>query len=108
MAATQSKVQNGRVTIKFASNLVTLQIASPEASNTPIFWGHGTADPLVKPKLMNMSVEYLVKELGFSTTTKNEYKPGIACNLYDGIGHTTNQEELDDLKAWLANALPKI
>ncbi|KAJ0366641.1 hypothetical protein COL26b_011576 [Colletotrichum chrysophilum] len=53
---------------------------------TPIFMGHGDADPLVRPELGALSMEAL-KKLG-------------------GMGHSACLEELDDVEAFLLKQLP--
>ncbi|KAF5387949.1 hypothetical protein D9615_000666 [Tricholomella constricta] len=81
-------------------------MASPHASSMPVFWGHGSVDPLVKFQFCKDSAEFLTKQLGIPlATTPGECK-GLSYNIYDGMGHTTNQKELDDLKAWIQKALP--
>ncbi|KAF8076711.1 Phospholipase/Carboxylesterase-domain-containing protein [Lyophyllum atratum] len=82
-------------------------MASPHASKIPVFWGHGSIDPLIKFQFCKDSSEFLTKELGIPLlTTPGEVK-GLSYNIYEGMGHTTCQQELDDLKAWIKKALPK-
>ncbi|KAG5639691.1 hypothetical protein H0H81_005874 [Sphagnurus paluster] len=80
-------------------------LASPHASSIPVFWGHGMVDPLVKFQFCKDSSEFLTKELGIPLVEKPGDK-GLSYNLYPSMGHTTNQKELDDLRAWIKNALP--
>ncbi|KAG5648792.1 hypothetical protein DXG03_000141 [Asterophora parasitica] len=82
-------------------------MASPHASSIPVFWGHGSVDPLVKFQFCKDSSEFLTSQLGIPLVPNqppNENK-GLSYNIYDGMGHTTNQRELDDLKAWIKRAL---
>lgn len=80
-------------------------IASPHASGTPVFWGHGSIDPLVRFQFCKDSSEILTSHLGIPLlTTPDEFK-GLTYNIYEGMGHTTNQKELDDLKMWIKKVL---
>lgn len=83
------------------------QMASSHASSLPLFWGHGTLDPLVEYNKMGVaSVELLKTQLGFPTTTKDGDLKGLLFNSYP-IGHSTSMQELEDLRDWLKRALPK-
>ncbi|KAJ0343438.1 hypothetical protein KNSL1_010297 [Colletotrichum chrysophilum] len=62
---------------------------------TPIFMGHGDADPLVRPELGALSMEAL-KKLGYD----------VSRTLYPGMGHSACLEELDDVEAFLLKQLP--
>ncbi|KAJ7739925.1 Phospholipase/carboxylesterase/thioesterase [Mycena metata] len=80
-------------------------MASEHAASIPIFWGHGSVDPLVLHKLGRSSADVLIKEIGTPAVSGNDVK-GLSFNTYDGVGHSTNQKELDDLKSWLKKVLP--
>ncbi|KAJ7129225.1 Phospholipase/Carboxylesterase-domain-containing protein [Mycena epipterygia] len=80
-------------------------MASEHAASIPIFWGQGTADPLVKYELARSSADFVLKNIGTPVASAGELK-GLSFNTYDGVGHSTNQKELDDLRAWLKKALP--
>ncbi|KAE9404822.1 Phospholipase/carboxylesterase [Gymnopus androsaceus JB14] len=80
-------------------------ILSPHAPEIPIFWGHGSADPLVKPLFAEESVAFL-KSHGIPEATPDEMA-GISYNVYPGVGHSTNMQELDDLKTWIAKIIPE-
>lgn len=58
---------------------------------------HGTADPTVKFQWGRMSSEKL-KGWGYDV----EFKP------YPGLAHSANEDELDDLEAFLKKTLPPI
>ena len=77
-------------------------------NGVPIFVGHGSQDPLVKVDFANATVEYLEKKLGFAVKREGKEAKGVVYNIYGGIGHTTNEQELDDLRGWLTEAIPKI
>ncbi|KAI0065955.1 Phospholipase/carboxylesterase [Artomyces pyxidatus] len=83
-------------------------MASPQATTLPIFWGHGVEDPLVKYRLGVESATFLKEQLSIKETTFDSPDlQGLAFNSYNGVGHSTNQKELDDLKRWLEKVLPK-
>jgi lysophospholipase-1 len=84
------------------------QMASQHASSIPVFWGHGSIDPLIKYQFCKDSSDFLINSLGIPlSTTVGECK-GLSYNIYDGMGHTTNQKELDDLKTWIKKAIPEV
>jgi lysophospholipase-1 len=84
-------------------------MASAHAPTTPVFWGHGTLDPLVKYDFGQRSATFLTSQLGMSTTSlSQDVSKGLVFNSYQGIGHSTNQQELDDLQAWIKRVIPEI
>lgn len=97
----------------------------PKAKEIPLFWGHGRADGVVqykcKPCFFNslgrrgeladlivgqQSVELLTK-LGYPTVPANKSfaKPGLVFKSYAGMAHSSSQEEIEDLRVWLTEAL---
>lgn len=58
----------------------------------PIFWGHGMRDPVLLPNWAESGVKRL-QGLGADVTFKR----------YPGLGHSVNDQELDDLRTWLAS-----
>ncbi|KAF8165667.1 Phospholipase/carboxylesterase/thioesterase [Crassisporium funariophilum] len=80
-------------------------MATQQAPTIPIFWGTGSADPLVKIQLGKDSTEFLVQQLGIPISKPGELK-GLSFNVYDGMGHTTTPKELDELRAWIKKAIP--
>jgi lysophospholipase-1 len=80
-------------------------MTSPHTLSIPIFWGHGTVDQLVLLEFSKKSVELLTTEMGV-IRGKPGALGGLSYHLYDGIGHTTNQKELEDLKGFIKNAVP--
>ncbi|KAF8638581.1 hypothetical protein AX17_002123 [Amanita inopinata Kibby_2008] len=81
-------------------------LASRHATSIPIFWGHGSDDPLVRYELCSHSIECLKEKIGIPTTTPNNIK-GIESHTYQGMHHVTCPKELDDLKKWLKSVIPK-
>ncbi|KAF9006691.1 Phospholipase/carboxylesterase/thioesterase [Cyathus striatus] len=72
------------------------EMASKVASQIPVFYGHGSVDPL-------------------SNSSRGHWNPrgtppsgarGLAYNSYDSLGHSTNPQELDHLLQWIKNAIP--
>ncbi|ESK86807.1 lysophospholipase i [Moniliophthora roreri MCA 2997] len=78
---------------------------SSHATSVPIFWGHGTSDPLVRLDLANESVDAL-KSFGFSVHSGVQDVTGLSFNTYHGVAHSTNIQELSDLKTWISKVLP--
>ncbi|KAF9062230.1 Phospholipase/carboxylesterase/thioesterase [Rhodocollybia butyracea] len=74
--------------------------ACPAFDPLPIFWGHGSADPLVKPKFAEESIDWL-KSIGIRSLS------GLSYTFYPGVGHSTNMQELEDLKVWIAKVIPE-
>ncbi|KAK7062169.1 acyl-protein thioesterase 1 [Favolaschia claudopus] len=83
-------------------------MVSDHAPSVPIFWGQGTDDPLVRPSLAERSAKFVQEHLRFPVTTPDGELKGVSYNTYEGVGHSTNMKELEDLKAWLKRALPPI
>jgi predicted esterase len=82
-----------------------LQMITPHATQTPVFWGHGTSDPLVRYNLGTESREFLTGTIGFKLTTNST--TGLEFRSYEGMAHSSCQTELDDLSAWLKRVIPK-
>ncbi|KAH7909450.1 Phospholipase/Carboxylesterase-domain-containing protein [Hygrophoropsis aurantiaca] len=85
---------------------IVKELASPNVTNIPIFWGHGTHDPLIKYQYGLDSVAYLQKELSVSTVEKTGSLIGVDFRSYHGMGHSTCPKELNDLKDFFKRVLP--
>ncbi|KAI0043456.1 Phospholipase/carboxylesterase [Auriscalpium vulgare] len=84
------------------------EMRSEHATTLPIFWGHGTHDPLVKFQFGVDSVTFLKDDLGIpATTIQSPDLRGIAFNAYSGVAHGTNDRELTDVKEWIKRIIPK-
>lgn len=81
-------------------------MASQHASSTPLFWGYGSDDHLIRPQLTRDSVDTLETSLGLPRA-KAPGAPGLTLALYEGMGHETNLKELDDLKQFIKKYVPK-
>lgn len=79
-------------------------MATPHAAQIPLFWGHGTSDPLVLHKFGAESVEFLTSKIGF-IKTKDSTK-GLDFRSYPGMVHSSCQEELTDMAAWIKRVVP--
>ncbi|GJE87483.1 phospholipase/carboxylesterase [Phanerochaete sordida] len=78
---------------------------SDHARKLPVFWGHGKNDPLVKFAWAEQSVKFLKENLGISEATATN-PTGIEFHGYNGLVHSANDEEIEDLQAWLAKVMP--
>jgi len=81
-------------------------MASQNAASTPIFWGAGSADALVKAQFAEDSSKFLIDQVGIPVATPGEFG-GLSYNVYEGMGHTTVPKELDDVKAFIKKAIPE-
>ncbi|KAG8799443.1 hypothetical protein FRC16_005099 [Serendipita sp. 398] len=75
------------------------------ARNLPIFLGHGTSDPVVRYQYGQQSFNHLKNALKFPEATEENVQ-GITWKEYAGMGHSSCEEELDDLEVWLGKVLP--
>lgn len=64
--------------------------------SSAIFWGHGTADEEIPLSLGRDGVSRLREVNGYVHLEFREY---------EGMGHTTCEAEMRDLKAWLSSLL---
>jgi len=81
------------------------ELASQYVSSIPIFWGYGDRDPLVTAEIMEHSTQILA-DLGMQRAKSADDVNGLLFNVYKGVGHTTCEEELKDLKEWIKKILP--
>lgn len=77
---------------------------SDRAQSLPIFFGHGTSDPVVQYKYGKQSYN-LLKSLGFQDATAESIK-GLSWQEYAGMGHSSSPRELQDIASWLARVVP--
>ncbi|KAJ7468002.1 lysophospholipase I [Mycena latifolia] len=83
-------------------------MASAHASAIPIFWGHGTADPLVKYQLGRACADFLMNELGLPEAPYSGASVGLDFHTYDALTHYIRDDELGDLTSWLKKILPPL
>lgn len=84
------------------------QMMSGHAKSLPIFWGHGTADPIVRFEFAKRSVEYLVGTCGLTRLDRDKIgSPGLTFVEYRGVEHSSCQEELNDLGEFLRRVVPE-
>jgi len=80
---------------------------SDHARSTPLFWGHGLNDPLVKYNLCEKSVAFLKDECGIKELGNNDKDVvGLRCKAYKGMDHSWCPEEIYDLRSWLKSVVP--
>lgn len=65
--------------------------------DTPIFMGHGSVDPLVKYD-WGVQTAQVLKEMGWTVDFKT----------YDGLAHSAEPREIDDLEKWIGERLPPL
>ncbi|KAJ7689446.1 Phospholipase/carboxylesterase [Mycena rosella] len=83
-------------------------MASTHASSVPIFWGHGTRDPLVSYKLGRACADFLLTEIGLPKAPYPGAPEGLSFHTYQALTHSVRDDELDDLTSWLKKILPPL
>ncbi len=63
--------------------------------DTPIFMGHGDADPLVKYD-WGVDTAKVLREMGWT----------VDLRTYKGLAHSANPKEIEDLEKYLTERLP--
>ena len=71
-------------------------IVNEAVKNVPVFWGHGTADPVVQFKWAEKSRDLL----------KSQNVNNIDWRVYPGMQHSACPEEIDAFSAFLTRILP--
>jgi predicted esterase len=79
---------------------------SENAKSIPIFWGHGSDDPLVRPEFGTRSVEFLKTQCGISEAD-GKAPSGLKFKMYPNLEHSSSPEELGDLASWVKSVIPK-
>ena len=75
-----------------------LCVQVPESNRAlPVFVGHGTSDTLL-PSFLAQATLGILKQQGIRDAEQH---------IYQGLGHATNAQELDDVKDWLAKVIPE-
>ncbi|HQW67302.1 MAG TPA: dienelactone hydrolase family protein [Gemmatimonadales bacterium] len=75
----------------FLADHPTVAVTPTTVGETPIFWGHGTADQAI-PHHFGAEGQAALRAAGARLTAHS----------YEGMGHTIGSAEVADLKAWLA------
>ncbi|TFL05819.1 Phospholipase/carboxylesterase [Pterulicium gracile] len=75
-------------------------MATDAVKRTPIFWGHGKADPLVKYQFAEASVKFLKEQLGVPISEDR-----LTFKSYEGLEHSSDPQEIADVHSWLVNRL---
>lgn len=68
------------------------------ASHLPILWCHGTADEEVPISYANDAVAFLRDSVGIPSSN-------VQFCVYDDLGHTIHDNELEDITSWLQTIL---
>ena len=82
-------------------------MTTEHAKKLPIFWGHGTKDPLVQFPLGRASADFLLREAGIKQAADDDDAWGLSFHGYEGVVHSACEDELDDLRGWLKRIVPK-
>ncbi|KAJ7226059.1 Phospholipase/carboxylesterase/thioesterase, partial [Mycena pura] len=82
------------------------ELASSHAASVPIFWGHGTADPMISYSLSCSSIDYLTSVIGVPAAPATGEARGLTFKTYHGMLHSIGSQEVKDLAEWLNKALP--
>ncbi|EIN11067.1 Phospholipase/carboxylesterase [Punctularia strigosozonata HHB-11173 SS5] len=81
-------------------------LVSSHATEVPIFWGHGTEDPVVRFDLARNGVQ-LLQELGVKSASPGDGgNGGLSFHAYEGLGHSLSAQEIEDLSNWLQRVVP--
>ncbi|KAG1752476.1 Phospholipase/carboxylesterase/thioesterase [Suillus paluster] len=82
---------------------------APHAKSVPVFWGHGTSDAVVYYRLAELSVEFLVGQLGITKHSAHDKvgAPGINFESYEWMGHASCKKEMEDLATFLESVIPR-
>lgn len=78
----------------FLADHPSVAVTRERVRNTPIFWGHGTADP---------AIPFAAAEAGWQELSAAGAL--LEARTYRDMSHTISEEELRDAKSWLANLL---
>lgn len=86
-------------------------MVNAHATELPIFWAHGEADPLVRFEYAINSINFMKSKLGVkevdTSTLPTDGKPvGLSFHSYRRMEHTIWDRELEDLRDWLAVVIP--
>ncbi|KAG0352709.1 hypothetical protein BG005_007900 [Podila minutissima] len=72
-----------------------MDMVSEASKKTPIFWGHGDADQMVRYEYGRQSVELLEK-----------HKYNVEFKTYHNMGHSASNEELRDMLEFFRKTIP--
>lgn len=66
--------------------------------DTPIFHGHGRSDPMIAIAFSDLHHKFFTTELDY---------PDYTYKTYPGIGHSTSNDELEDVLEFIRKTVPK-
>ncbi|KAL4076287.1 Phospholipase/carboxylesterase/thioesterase [Scleroderma citrinum] len=84
------------------------QFLSPHAAKTPIFWGHGTDDNVVRYKFADTFVKKLTSAFGIPMAKGELGSPGLSFRTYKALGHQLCAREERDLSEFLRRVIPPL
>jgi len=84
-----------------------MKMMSDYARTLPIFFGHGTADSVVRFRHGKQSAEYLKSDCGIKEATEEDLV-GVTFKSYGSMGHEASPRELNDVAKFLQAVIPPI
>ncbi|GAA1350840.1 alpha/beta hydrolase [Falsarthrobacter nasiphocae] len=69
--------------------------AAAPVSGRPVFWGRGSADPVIPARYIEQTRRVL------------SGAPNVTERVYEGLGHSVCAEEMEDVSAFLSEALAR-
>ena len=94
MMRNPGKVRGVLVFSGFLADHASVEVTPERVGTTPIFWGHGTADP---------AIPFAAAEAGWEALHRVHAR--LETHTYRGMSHTINEEELTDAATWLFEVL---
>ncbi|GAA5853157.1 hypothetical protein JCM8547_000220 [Rhodosporidiobolus lusitaniae] len=80
-------------------------LVTEESMKTPLFWAHGTSDPVILHSRFLHSRKYLLEDLGWADAVpggeEGEMKGDFTIESYGGMQHELGAGEMEDLVRWL-------
>ncbi|KAF7319865.1 hypothetical protein MKEN_00769700 [Mycena kentingensis (nom. inval.)] len=104
-------VLSGRLPLRDAdlNNPKLTELTKPHSAALPIFWGHGSADPLITLEMAQKGVDHLTEITGIPFAADgDDIMRGLSFKVYEGMDHSVWPQETADLAAWLQRVLPPI
>ena len=102
------EIRGGGIATDHFNFFLCEQMVTDHSKSTPIFWGHGKQDPLVRYAFGVGSAKFLTEEVGIPKAPEDgSSSTGLSFNGYDHVEHSTNEQELDDLHKWIKRIIPK-
>lgn len=81
---------------------------SDHVKKIPFFFGHGTSDHVVQYRFGKASYEYLKTTSPKLPDATDDNVVGLTWKEYQGMEHSSSQEEISDLSDWLIRVVPPL